>query len=66
MVREFMVRHGWRIEEDNLIARPGSSESWWICAVKPSFARSSNAGPGKNLYTGTAKATVLRALAKFK
>jgi predicted TPR repeat methyltransferase len=35
MVREFIVRHGWRIEEDNLVARPGSSGTWWICAAKP-------------------------------
>lgn len=66
MVHDFIVRHGWRIEEDNLIARPGSAESWWICAAKPCFARLSNAGPLKNLYVARAKATLLRALAYLK
>jgi SAM-dependent methyltransferase len=35
VVHNFMSRRGWCVEEDKLIARPGSSESWRIWRCEP-------------------------------
>jgi len=35
VVHNFMLRRGWRTEEDKLIARPGSSEHWRIWRCEP-------------------------------
>jgi 2-polyprenyl-3-methyl-5-hydroxy-6-metoxy-1,4-benzoquinol methylase len=35
VVHSFMFRRGWRLQEDTLIAKPGSSEYWRIWSCEP-------------------------------